>query len=157
MGFDIFRFMASPQRAVEEEDKALREAAKPQKWSRRRDPDVRLPWFVSVVFFVFIARVLLGDAILLGLSWMGDPLPGWFNALLAAHVVAVIAALVFVLNGWGWARVALLVLSLAQLGFDSTLITRWFLLADALLLVVLVIKPSNQYFINCADYRARPR
>ena len=155
MGFDIFRFMASPQRAVEEEDKVLREQSKQQKLRRRRDPDVRLPWFVSVVFFVFIARVLLGDAILLGLSWMGDPLPGWFNALLAVHVVAVIVTLVFILNGWGWARVVLLVLSLSQLLFDATLITRWFLLADVLLLVVLVIKPTNQYFLNCAEYRAR--
>jgi len=155
MGFDIFRFMASPQRAVEEEEQVLREQAKPQKWRRKRDLDVRLPWFISVVFFVFLARVLLGDVILLGLSWIGDPLPGWFNALIAAHAVAVIVALLFMLNGWGWARVALLVLSLAQLLFDATLITRWFLLVDALLLAVLVIKPSNQYFTNCAEYRSR--
>jgi len=153
MGFDMWRFLASPSSAAEQASAKAKQKRKRQR--RDEEIDTRLPWFISVVFFAFIAWVLFGDAVLIGLARMGDPLPGYVTWLIIAHGVATIVALVFVLNGWGWARLALLALCLVQLAFDQAVITRWYLIIDALLLVVLVIKPANRYFSNCAAARAR--
>jgi len=152
MGFDMWRFLASPSKAAAQA--GTKSKGKGPRKRRSGDIDTKLPWFISAVFFVFIAWVIFGDAILIGLARMGDPLPAWFTWLIVAHGVAVIVALVFVLNGWGWARLALVVLCLLQLLFDQTILTRWYLIIDALLLVVLVIKPANRYFANCAAARA---
>lgn len=142
MGFDMWRFLASPNNA-----------SKPPKRQRQKNPDTRLPWFISVIFFVFLVRVLLGSAFLFALST--GFMPSWFTLLIVAHAVAMVVALVFVLNGWGWARLVLLALSVVQLVFDQTLVTRWFLLADALLLAILMIRPAGRYFSRCADARVK--
>ena len=153
MSFDMWRFLASPNRAAEEAK--VRGKGKSRR-RRHRDADTRLPWFVSVIFFLLLARVVLGSVALIGFArGFGDPLPAWWTVLVVVHGLAMVVALVFLLNGFGWARVALLALSLAQLAFDATLITRWFLLFDVVLLVFLVIKPANRYFTNCADVRAK--
>jgi len=152
MGFDMWRFLASPSRAA---DQAGAKSKRKGKRTRQSgDIDTRLPWFISAVFFVFLAWVIFGDAILIGLARMGEPLPTWFTWLVVAHAVATIVALVFVLNGWGWARLALVVLCLAQMLFDQTVLTRYYLIIDVALLIVLVIKPANRYFQNCAAARA---
>jgi len=153
--FDMWRFMSSPNAAAD----AARGSASKKKKKRSRpgdedEIDNALPWVVSLVFFVFLARVILGSLILLVFAWgFGDPLPVWFSWLVIAHGLVFVIVLVFVLNGWGWARLAVLVMSLSQLLLDQTAITRWYLLFDVILLVVLMLKPAAKYFANCAAVR----
>ena len=156
MGLDIWRFMASPSKAVERERASQRRSKKQHR--PNRDVDTRVPWFVSLVFFAGLASSIISSALLLGLAiGVGDPMPAWFNYLIIGQGVALIVSIVFILNGFGWARLAWLVLALAQLWFDQTLFTRWFLLANLVMLVLLVIKPANRYFSNCAASRRRDK
>jgi len=158
MGLDIWDFMASPSQAVERERSVKRQRKHQQRRDPDPDPDTSVPWFVSLVFFAGLASSIVSGALLIGLALgVGDPMPAWFNGLLIAEIVAMIAALVFILNGFGWARLAWLVLAVAQLWFDQTLFTRWFLLANLVLLVILMIKPASRYFANCAAARIRDK
>jgi len=139
--------MASPNDAVEKNRR--------QKKRRPKSPDTRVPWSLSVAFFVDVARVLLGTLLLVGLSLgSGDfVMPGWFVALLIIHGAAMIAALILVLNGFGWARWVVLALALLQLLFDQTQVTRYFLVVDVLVLVVFMLRPSKRYFEACEAVR----
>ncbi|MCL2782581.1 MAG: hypothetical protein FWD80_01190 [Propionibacteriaceae bacterium] len=151
MGDNLWNFMASPNRAVAKQSDGRGKGKK----SRRRETDVKLPWFVSLAVFLDVARVLLGTLLLLGLSGgaYGDVMPNWFLGLIIVHGLAMIATLVFILNGFGLARLALIALAVGQLWFDQSLITRYFLLIDALIIVVFFIGPSNRYFAACDQAR----
>ena len=157
MAFDFWRFMQSPSKAVER-------TRRPGKPSNRRTSKAKLapperprvPWWISICFFIGIVRVLLGTLTLLGFSVSGDEqMPAWFNWLLIAHGAAMIVALVFILNGFGWARLALLILALAQLAFDQGYLTKFFLLFDAAVLIVLLLPRSAAYFAASAAARVR--
>jgi len=148
--------MASPNTAADEVREAAREKTRDRKRRLAKDKDIdnSLPWFVSLVFFVFLARIILGTFILLAFGWgIDDSLPNWLAWVVIAHGIAYVIVLVFVLNGWGWARLAVLVMSLSQLFLDGTQITRWYLLFDVILLVILMLRPSARYFENCAAVR----
>ena len=149
MGFDYWRFMSSPTRTVT----AVRR--RPTDKQRQR-ADTRVPWFVSAAFFTGLARVVVGTLGLLAITLgFGDPSPVWFWVLIIVHGAAMIAVLILVLNGFGWARAVFLVLSLAQMAFDQTLITRYFVAVDVALAVVFFIRPSQRYFDACATVRAK--
>ena len=152
--FDFWRFMNSPSRAVEPATRAKsirggRRGGRPDKTERPR-----VPWWISVCFFIGIFRVILGVLTLLAVSTgIGEPMPAWFNWLIIAHGVAMIVTLVFILNGFGWARLAYLALALAQLALDQGIITKWFLLFDVAVLVVLILPPSVRYIVTSATAR----
>jgi len=148
MAFDFWRFMSSPHGT-----------ASPSRQSRRRKTDKPgVPWFISATFFVGVLGVLAGALVLLALSvGLNDAMPGWFDALILVHGAALIGTLVFVLNGFGWARLAWVVLCLAQLAFDQGIVTRYFLIFDLTVLVVLVLPASNRYMTACAAARHGPR
>jgi len=148
-GFDLWRFMSSPNTAAEASRKAKRGKGPYEK--------PRVPWWISITFFAGVLRVLLGTLFLLGISiGYGDPMPAWFNWLIILHGVAMIAALVVMLNGFGWGRVAWLALALLQLLLDQGMITRYYLGLDIVLLVVFVLPASNRYMAECADGRSPP-
>jgi len=148
MGFDLWRFMASPTSAADRSRTARRQR-KPV--GVQRPP---VPWWISVVFFVGSARVLLGTFVLFALATgIAEPMPAWFDWLLVAHGVALIVCLVFMLNGFAFARLAWLVLVLAQLVFDQTAITRYYLMFDAVLLAITLLPASSRYMGLCADAR----
>jgi len=148
MPFDFWRFMASPSSAG---GASRRGGAR--KRGRKGKPGV--PWWISVLFFVALLRVLLGTLILYGLSLAVDePMPAWFDALILVHGVAMIVALVFILNGFGWARLAWLALAFAQLGFDQGELTRYFLIFDIAALIVLTLPASGRYMAACAGARS---
>jgi len=123
---------------------------------KRRGVPVKpgVPWFVSVTFFVAVLRVLAFTLLLLVVAIGFDPpSPRWLDALIMAHGAAMITALVFVLNGFGWARLAWLVLSLAQFALLADIITVWVVAFDLVVLVILLIPPSNRYMTGCAAAR----
>jgi len=152
--FDFWRFMNSPSRATESQARAKnsrggRRGGRPVKTERPR-----VPWWISVCFFVGVFRVVLEVLMLLAVSTgIGEPMPVWFNWLIVAHGVAMIVTLVFVLNGFGWARLAYLALALAQLALDQGIISKWFLLFDVVVLVVLILPPSVRYIVTSATAR----
>ena len=145
--FDFWRFMNSPSNAVEP-------ASIPKKGRGSHPARPRVPWWISVCFFTGLLRTVIGVLTLLTVSIsIGEPMPNWFNWLIVAYGVAMVVALVFMLNGFGWARLALLALALAQLAFDQGIITKYFLLFDVALLVVLVLPPSVRYIVSSAAAR----
>lgn len=153
MSFDFWRFMSSPSKAVSDEP-----VTKKQQRKKGPPPDIRLPWFISAAMFTDIARVLLGTLVLWAIGYdYGDAQPAWFFVLLIAHGAAMIIALVFVLNGFGLARLVLIVLAIGQMWFDQTLLTRYFLLADVLIYIVFFIRPASRYFAACEQARQMNR
>ena len=165
MGFDLWRFMASPNQAAGRDRPAGRlggksakgrpkKKGKNRKSARAKNPDAKVPWSLSLAFFVGLLGTLAGDGLLLAVAWgYGEPLPVWRNLLIVAHGLAMIVALVLVLNGFGLARAALAVLAFAQLTFDATLLTRYFLLLNLAVCVVFFLKPTNRYCAACATLR----
>ena len=165
MGFDLWRFMASPNQAAGRDQPAGRSSGKSakghpnkkgknRKTARAKNPDAKVPWSLSLAFFVGLLGALAGDGLLLAVAWgYGEPLPVWRNLLIVAHGLAMIVALVLVLNGFGWARLALALLAVAQLSFDATLLTRYFLLLNLVVCVVFFLKPANRYCAACATLR----
>ena len=153
MAFDFWRFMSSPHGGVPSQGRAStgRTTAKtPEK------PGV--PWFVSLICVIAIVRVLIVTLLLLALSAGGDdPMPRWFDGLLLIYGAAMIAVAVFILNGFGWARLAWLVASLAIIAFLQDPIVIYVLVFDLLLLLVLVLPPSNRYMSACAAARGRKK
>jgi len=138
-----WRFMASPHGGSSSGKKRRRKTEKPG-----------VPWFVSVTFVIAILRILVVTLFLLALAVaVDDPLPGWIDGLIIAHGAAMIVALVFVLNGFGWARLAWAALSLAILGFVQDPLVIYVLVFDLLVLVVFVLPPSNRYMAACAAAR----
>jgi len=147
MAFDFWRFMASPHGSVSPSGKSGR--GKP---ASTKKPGV--PWLVSVTFFVALLRVLVVTFLLLALAaGLDDPMPTWFDALLLAYGAALIVVLVFVLNGFGWARLAWVVGSLTIIAFLQNPIVGYVLVFDLVVLLVLVMPASNRYMAGCADAR----
>lgn len=150
----FWRFMSSPSSTRPSSPSSVRPPSR-KSGSHGRQGKPGVPWWISAVFFVGLLRVLLGVLILYGLSLsVAEPMPGWFNALIFIHGAAMIVTLVFILNGFGWARLAWLVLAVAQLAFDQGVITRYILMVDIAVLVVLVIPGSNRYMARCAAVRS---
>jgi len=148
VAFDFWRFMASPNQAARHRRRAGRGAV----------DRPRVPWWISICFIVGLLRAIVGTLTLLALSVSVDePMPAWFNWLVLLHGVALVVALVFLLNGFGWARLALLVLTFAQWGFDQAMITKYFTLLDIAILIVAVLPASAAYIGRCADARHAPR
>ena len=113
-----------------------------------------LPWFISVTFFVAVLRVLVVTLLLLALAvGLDDPMPRWFDGLILAYGGAMIAALLFILNGFGWARLAWVVLSLVIIAFLQDPIVLYVLAFDLVILLVLVLPPCNRYMTACAGAR----
>ncbi|MCL2490976.1 MAG: hypothetical protein FWF36_09725 [Propionibacteriaceae bacterium] len=144
MAFNYWKFMASPHGGTSSSRRKRR--------GKTEKPGV--PWFVSTTFVIATLRILFVTLLLLALAvGVDDPLPGWIDALIIAHGAAMIVALVFVLNGFGWARLAWAALSLAILGFVQDPLIIYVLVFDLLVLVVFVLPPSNRYMTACAAAR----
>ena len=154
MASEIWRFLASPNKAVDEERVKNK---KGKKASKQAPPNTRLPWVVSAAVFADLARVLFGTVVLLALAYEGDQMPNWFIALIFIHCAAMIATLVFVLNGFSIARLVLIVLAVGQLWFDQTILTRYFLLCDAVIVILFFIGPAARYFAACEQVRQSDR
>jgi len=147
--FDIWRFLSSPDTAV---DKARQKRAR----SKKKTNKPQVIWSVSLGFFLGLPGVIFSDIILGSLSWLAE-MPLWFSWLITAHALAMLVCLVFILNGFGWARLAFAALALSQLAFDQTLVTRYFMIIFAIIGLLFVVRPSNLYFTDCTEARSRKK
>jgi len=152
MAFDFWRFMASPHGSTSGGTGSYRRQKRRGTPTKAEKP--RVPWFISVTFFVALLRVIAVTVLMLALSAaFDDPLPGWFNVLLLVYGAAMAAALVFVLNGFGWARLAWAVLAAAIICFVQDPVILWVIAFDLVVLLVLFLPPSNRYMTGCAEAR----
>ncbi|MCL2652199.1 MAG: hypothetical protein FWD63_00200 [Propionibacteriaceae bacterium] len=143
MAFNYWKFMSSPHSTGRSRKKRGDKTEKPG-----------VPWLISLTCAIATLWVLFVTLLLLAVAiGFGDPLPGWMDALIIAYGVAIIVALVFVLNGFGWARLAWAVLSLAILGFLQDPLIIYVLVFDLLVLVLLLLPPSSRYMKACAASR----
>ena len=146
MGFDFWRFMNSPGQAAQQAPRPRKARGKPER--------PRVPWWISVCFFAGVFRAILWVLTMLVVSTsIGEPMPAWFNWLVVAYGVAMVVVLVFILNGFGWARLAYLALALVQLFYDQGIISKYFLIFDVIVLVVLLLPPSVRYIVTSAAAR----
>jgi len=144
MAFNYWKFMASPHAT----------ASRHPRKRRGKTDKPGVPWFISVTLFVALLRVVAVTLLLLAISvGLDDPLPRWFDGIIIVYGATMIVALVFILNGFGWARLAWLLLSLALLGFIQDVIIVPVLIFDLAVLVVLILPPSNRYMTACAAAR----
>jgi len=144
--FDIFRFLSSPSGAVSE-------ARRKRAHSNKKTDMPAVAWSVSVGFFIGLFGVIISAVILNGLAWVAD-MEKWFSWLVIAHALAMIVSLVFVLNGFPWMRLVYAALALAQMAFDQTLVTRYFIIVFLIAGILFIIPPANRYFVAATEVRS---